>query len=184
MYIICPITLGLTRLGSVSFVSVLPMRSPVSLHGDVDEGDGDDAGTGWRYVVHLSEKSGWCLLSRCCGLFPFWVALSADDSGSPASLEAADPGAFGDATANGCQILPVRSTFQGQIEAFNVPIVAASKNFKASSSRWGPISSCKLIVFIYEQRWWLRSSLINMTRWSLQGPICIFSFTRGCFCKQ
>ena len=141
MYITYPITLGLARLGLVSFVSLLLMPSPVSLHGDVDEGDGDDAGgffctTGWRYVIHLSEKSGWCLLSRCCGLFPFWVALSADDSGSPASLEAADPGAFGDATANGCQILPVRSTFQGQIEAFNVPIVAASKNFKASSSRW------------------------------------------------
>ena len=98
------------------FVSVLPMRSPVSLHGDVDEGDGDDAGgffctTGWRYVVHLSEKSGWCLLSRCGGLFSFWVALSADDSGSLASLEAAVPGVFGDATANGRQILPVRSTF-------------------------------------------------------------------------
>ena len=105
MYITYPIILGLARLDLVSFVSVLPMRSPVSLHGDVDEGDGDDAGgffctTGWRYVVHLSEKSGWCLLSRCRGLFPFWVALSADDSGSHASLEAADPGAFGDATAN------------------------------------------------------------------------------------
>ena len=89
MYVTYFITLGLARLGLVSFVSVLPMRSPVSLHGDVDEGDGDDAGgffctTGWRYVVHLSEKSGWCLLSRCRGLFPFWVALSADDSGSPA----------------------------------------------------------------------------------------------------
>ena len=58
---------------------------------------------------------------------PFWVALSADDSGSPASLEAAVPGAFGDATANGRQILPVRSTFQVQIEAFDVTIVAASK---------------------------------------------------------
>ena len=117
MYITYSITLGLARLGLVSFVSVLPMRSPVSLHGDVDEGDGDDAGgffctTGWRYVVHLSEKSGWCLLSRCGGLFPFWIALSADDSGSPASLEAAVPGAFGDATANGRQILPMRSTFQ------------------------------------------------------------------------
>ena len=114
----------------MSFVSVLPMRSPVFLYGDVDEGDGDDAGgffctTGWRYVVHLSEKSGWCLFSRCRGLFPFWVALSADDSGSLASLEAADPGAFGDATANGRQILPVRSTFQGQIEAFDVPIVVS-----------------------------------------------------------
>ena len=86
MYITYPIILGLARLELVSFVSVLPMRSPVSLHGDVDEGDGDDAGgffctTGWRYVVHLSEKSGWCLLSRCCGLFSFWVALSADAQG-------------------------------------------------------------------------------------------------------
>ena len=70
------------------------------------------------------EKSGWCLLSRCGGLFPFWVALSADDSGS---LEAAVLGAFGDATANGRQIQPVRSTFQVQIEAFDVPIVTASK---------------------------------------------------------
>jgi len=101
------------------------------------------------------EKSGWCLLSRCGGLFPFWVVLSADDSRSPASLEAAVSEAFGDATANGRQILPVRSTFQVQIEPFDVPIVAASKNFKASSSRWAPISSCKLIVFICEQRWWL-----------------------------
>ena len=63
MYVTYSITLGLARLGLVSFVSVLPMRSPVSLHGDVDEGDGDDAGdffcnTGWRYVVHLSEKLG------------------------------------------------------------------------------------------------------------------------------
>ena len=63
MYITYPIILGLARLDLVSFVSVLPMRSPVSLHGDVDEGDGDDAGdffctTGWRYVVHLSEKLG------------------------------------------------------------------------------------------------------------------------------
>ena len=76
------------------------------------------------------------MLSRYGGLFPFWVALSADDSGSPVSLEAAVPGAFGDVTANGRQILPVRSAFQVQIEAFDVPIVAASKNFKASSSRW------------------------------------------------
>ena len=63
IYFTYPITLGLAMLELVSFVSVLPMRSPVSLHGDVDEGDGDDAGgffctTGWRYVVHLSEKSG------------------------------------------------------------------------------------------------------------------------------
>ena len=167
------------------------MRSLVSLYGDVDEGDGGGSFfciTGWRYVVYLSEKSDWCLLSRCGGLFPFWVALSADDSGSPASLEAAVPGAFGDATANGRQILPVRSTFQGQIEAFNVPIVAASKNFKASSSRWGPVSSCKLVVFICQQRWpdewWLRSSLMKMTRWSLQGPICNFSFTQERLYKQ
>ena len=76
------------------------------------------------------------MLSHCGDLFPFCVALSADDSGSPALLEAAVPRAFGDATANGRQILPVRSTFQGQIEVFDVPIVAASKNFKASSSRW------------------------------------------------
>ena len=132
------------------------------------------------------EKSGWCLLSRCGGLSHFWVALSADDSGSPASLEAAVLGAFGDATANGRQILPVRSMFQVQIEPFDVPIVAASKNFKASSSRWGPISSCMLGVFICQQRWpdqwWLRSSL--MTRWSLQGPICNFSFTQGRLYKQ
>ena len=130
MYITYPIILGFARLGLVSFVLVLPMRSLVSLHGDVDEGDGGGGFfciTGWRYVVHLSEKSGWCLLSRCGGLFSFWVALSADDSGSPASLEAAVLGAFGDATANGRQILPVRSTFQVQIEAFDVPIVTASK---------------------------------------------------------
>ena len=130
MYITYPIILGFARLGLVSFVLVLPMRSLVSLHGDVDEGDGGGGFfciTGWRYVVHLSKKSGWCLLSRCGGLFSFWVALSADDSGSPASLEAAVPGVFGDATANGRQILHVRSTFQVQIEAFDVPIVTASK---------------------------------------------------------
>ena len=95
---------------------------------------------------------------------------------------------FGDATANGRQILPARSTFQVPIEAFDVPIVAASKNFKASSSRWGPVSSCKLVVFICQQRWpdewWLRSSLMKMTRWSLQGLTCIFSFTWGRLCKQ
>jgi len=130
MYITYSIILGLARLQLVSFVLVLPMRSLVSLHGDVDEGDGGGGFfciTGWRYVVHLSEKSGWCLLSHCRGLFPFWVTLSVDDSGSLASLEAADPGAFGDATANGRQILPVRSMFQGQIEVFDVPIIAASK---------------------------------------------------------
>ena len=62
------------------------------------------------------------------------------------------------------------------------------KNFKASSSRWGPVSSCKLVVFICQQRWpdewWLRSSLMKMTRWSLQGPTYIFNFTRGRLCKQ
>ena len=191
MYITYPIILGLARLRLVSFVLVLPMRSLVSLHGDVDEGDGGGGFfciTGWRYVVHLSEKSGWCLLSRCGGFFPFWVALSADDSGSPASLEAAVLGAFGDATANARQILPVRSTFQVQIEAFDVPIIAASKNFKASSSRRGPVSRCKLVVFICQQRWpdewWLRSSLMKMIRWSLQGPTCIFSFARGHLYKQ
>ena len=54
-----PIILGLASLRLVSFVLVLPMRSLVSLHGDVDEGDGGGGFfciTGWRYVVHLSEK--------------------------------------------------------------------------------------------------------------------------------
>ena len=76
MYITYPIILGLARLRLVSFVLVLPMRSLVSLHRDVDEGDGGGGFfciTGWRYVVHLFEKSGWCLLSRCGGLFPFWL---------------------------------------------------------------------------------------------------------------
>ena len=62
--------------------------------------------------------------------FPLLVALLADDSRSPASLEAAVPEAFGDLTANGRQILPVRSMFQVQIEPFDVPIVAASKTLK------------------------------------------------------
>jgi len=157
----------------------------------VDEGDGGGGFfciTGWRYVVHLSGKIGLVFAFPLRRSFPLLVALLADDSRSPASLEAAVPEAFGDATANGRQILPVRSTFQVQIEAFDVPIVAASKNFKASSSRWGPVSSCKLVVFICQQRWpdewWLRSSLMKMTRWSLQGPTCIFSFTRGRLCKQ
>jgi len=160
MYITYFITLGFARLRLVSFVLVMPMRSLVSFYGDVDEDDGGGGFfciTGWRYVIHLSEKSGWCLLSRCGGLFPFWDALSADDSGSPASLEAAVPGVFGDATANGRQILPVRSMFQVQIEAFDVPIVTASKKnlkllrrdgnrFQAASSsclsvsRGGPMS--------------------------------------------
>jgi len=52
----------------------------------------------------------------------------------------------------------------------------------------GPASSCKLGVFICQQRWpdewWLRSSLMKMIRWSLQGPTCIFSFTRGHLYKQ
>ena len=59
MYITYSIILGLARLQLVSFVLVLPMRSLVSLHGDVDEGDGGGGFfciTGWRYVVHLSEK--------------------------------------------------------------------------------------------------------------------------------
>ena len=114
----------------MSFVLVLPMRSLVSLHGDVDEGDGGGGFfciIGWRYVVHLSGKIGLVFAFPLRRSFPLLVALLADDSRSPASLEAAVPGVFGDATANGRQILPVRSMFQVQIEAFDVPIVTASK---------------------------------------------------------
>ena len=98
MYVTYSITLGLARLGLVSFVLVLQMQSPVSLNGDVDEGASDDSGsffsiTSWRYAVHIREI-GLVLGSPLQWPFSFWVALSADDSGSLGSLEAADPRDF------------------------------------------------------------------------------------------
>ena len=61
MYITYPIILGLARLRLVSFVLVLPMRSLVSLHGDMNEGDG---GGGFFCIIGwYVHRAGVCFLA-------------------------------------------------------------------------------------------------------------------------
>ena len=78
----------------------------------------------------------------CCPLRRRLPVSSFGDPVLPAFLEATDLMCLGVVMAGAQQLLHVRSKFQLQIEDLDVPIVAASKNFKASmkasSSRWRP----------------------------------------------
>ena len=126
---------------------------------------------------------------NCLGGLSLWVARLFGVLGWPAVLVATKPKFHSVEMAGGHPLLLVRSTFLRHVDAFDVLLGEAIKNFVSSSGR-ASASSCILDVFLFQSlvRWrsvgrLLCAPVTKTTGRPLLGLLCNFLLYRGCFCN-